>query len=315
MFVVSPRGTSGCKRAMHRVDRMGSRVACGVFATRGPRHGPSGSATYLEVGSISRNRAERIVDLSEEGAITDSAVRLSIPPRGRRMIKRNIDSGHSHGEIGSMVEPGNQGTSILVVDDDPKVLKALTLHLRPFRSIHSAGTYADAMKAVDDGIPLCGAIVDVRLDCGLDGLEVVARLRREQPYLPVVVLTGDPTSTVLSRAFALGVQVLPKGRASEHLAGFAVRCVLADQEDDPAILAALGAYAYDHELTPAEIEVVHGALHDRRADWFAERGMARSTYKTRVNGILDKTRSPTLAEVSSAILRLAVRLARESRAI
>lgn len=231
------------------------------------------------------------------------------------MTKRNIDTAYAREEIGSVVEPRSQGTSILIVDDDPKLLDALKLHLSPLRPVRGAETYAAAMKAIDDGETFCGAIVDVRLDRGLDGLEVVANLREKQPHIPVLVLTGNPTPEVLSRAYPLGVQVLPKGFASPHLAGFAVRCILAGQDDDPALLAALGTYAKDHDLTRAEIEVVHGALHDRRVDAFAEDGMARSTYKSRVNGILDKTGSKTLTEIALTISRLAVRLARESRAL
>lgn len=228
------------------------------------------------------------------------------------MTKRIVDARHPRNETSNVVEPSSQGPTLLVVDDDPKLLFALQLHLGPLRPVRAVDNYAAAMKAIDDGEAFCGAIVDVKLDDGRDGLDIVARVRKKLPHIPVLVLTGDPTPEVLSRAFPLGVQVLPKAFASPHLTGFAVRCIVAEPEDDPAVLAALGTYARDHDLTAAEIEVVHGALHDRRIDTFVARGMARSTYKSRVNAVLEKTGGPTLNDVSLVICRLAVRLARES---
>lgn len=231
------------------------------------------------------------------------------------MIKRKIDTASARAQIGTIVEPRDQGTNILVVDDDTKLLEALDLYLSPYRPIRAADTYAAAMKAIEDGESFCGAIVDVRLDHGLNGLEIVAALRQKQPHIPVVVLTGDPTPQVLSRSFPLGVQVLAKGFASPHLAGFAIRCMIADQDEDAAILAALGAYAQDHGLTPGEAEVLLGALRNRRLEWFVAHGMARSTYKARAASVLRKTGHTNLADIGPTIFRHALVLARELRAL
>jgi len=230
------------------------------------------------------------------------------------MIRRNIDSPDTPADSGTVVEPRNQSTSILLVDDDPNVVSAVGRHLRPFRSVLGAVTYTEAMALLDAGTAFCGAIVDAKLDDGRDGLEIVARLRKRLPHVPVIVLTGDPAA-VLGRAYTLRADVLQKGTASAHLTDFATRCIRVDQTDDPAIAEAIGVYAREHGLNASETEVVRGALDDRRAEWFVEHGVARSTYKTRVNSVLEKTGAQSLSEVAAAIFRLALRLVRESQAI
>jgi FixJ family two-component response regulator len=70
-----------------------------------------------------------------------------------------------------------------------------------------------AVKAFDSGEALLGevdslevscAVLDVHLSGGQSGLDVQDALRRRQPDLPVVIITGDDDPENRSRALAAG---------------------------------------------------------------------------------------------------------------
>jgi len=78
---------------------------------------------------------------------------------------------------------------VLIVDDEPGLRKGLgnVLELRDFIVLEAAGG-AEALEVLRrEDIDL--ALLDVKLG-GEDGLEVLCRLKAEEPRLPVIMITA-----------------------------------------------------------------------------------------------------------------------------
>ena len=93
---------------------------------------------------------------------------------------------------------------IAVVDDQPSVRASLARLLRsadftPAR--HPSGQ--EFLDSLNDGAPDC-VILDLRMP-GLSGFDVLARLARREPPVPVIVLTSYPSDDARERALAQGV--------------------------------------------------------------------------------------------------------------
>jgi two-component system OmpR family response regulator len=83
---------------------------------------------------------------------------------------------------------------VLVVDDEPQIVAVLEEMLGELAyATRSAGSGADALRLVrefqPDAVLLDLALPDMR------GEVVLENLRRDHPGLPVVMITGTPTST------------------------------------------------------------------------------------------------------------------------
>jgi len=93
---------------------------------------------------------------------------------------------------------------VLVVDDDPVVAKS-------FDRVLSGKGYA-VITARDGAEALAklahekydAVFTDIRMP-GMDGLEVAARIKATQPWLPVVIVTGYGSPASEARAKAIGV--------------------------------------------------------------------------------------------------------------
>jgi CheY-like chemotaxis protein len=93
---------------------------------------------------------------------------------------------------------------VLVVDDDPVVA-------RSFDRVLSGKGYAvitarDGLEALDkiEHEAYDAVFTDIRMP-GMDGLEVAARIKATQPWLPVVIVTGYGSPASEARAKQIGV--------------------------------------------------------------------------------------------------------------
>ncbi len=104
---------------------------------------------------------------------------------------------------------------LIVVEDDPAVLKALKIGFET--EGFDVEAYADAESVLAQAeLPLVGClIVDQRLP-RLSGLELISRLRQGGSRLPAVLMT-TPTPTVMRLAAAAGVPVVGKPLLSNVL--------------------------------------------------------------------------------------------------
>jgi nitrogen regulation protein NR(I) len=94
-------------------------------------------------------------------------------------------------------------SKILVVDDEPSMLAAFEEILGGLE--HEVVTARRAETAIErlGGERVDLVILDIQLS-GMSGLEALRRIRREQPKLPVVVITGHGTMSTAIEATKLG---------------------------------------------------------------------------------------------------------------
>jgi two-component system, NtrC family, nitrogen regulation response regulator NtrX len=78
---------------------------------------------------------------------------------------------------------------LLVVDDEPPIRALLESYFRKHGyEVTTAADAADALTKADN-VPLHLAILDVLLPDS-DGLEILEKLKKEHPSLPVIIMTG-----------------------------------------------------------------------------------------------------------------------------
>jgi DNA-binding NtrC family response regulator len=77
--------------------------------------------------------------------------------------------------------------SILVVDDEPGILYYLSEILEDFH-VHKAASAEEAMKLLADN-PICCVVADINLP-GVNGIDLLERVKREKPLVPVIMMTG-----------------------------------------------------------------------------------------------------------------------------
>ena len=108
---------------------------------------------------------------------------------------------------------------VAIVDDDPAVLDSLKFLLEV--AGHRVATYATAASFLDhDGRrPTC-LIIDQHMP-EMTGLELAARLRRDDALLPIMLITGSPSPAILAKAALLGIEkVLEKPPTEGELLRF-----------------------------------------------------------------------------------------------
>ncbi len=92
---------------------------------------------------------------------------------------------------------------LLLVDDEEEYVNALAERLG-FRSIRASTAFTGerALEMVQDEEPDV-MVLDLRLP-GIDGMEVLRRVRKVRPCLPVIMLTGHGTDSDGAMARSLG---------------------------------------------------------------------------------------------------------------
>ena len=109
----------------------------------------------------------------------------------------------------SQQEPAIPSPLIVVVDDDAAVRGSLKFALEIEGFV--VRTYPKGDDLLDDARRAdCACfIIDLKLP-GMNGLEVVAELRKERIAAPVILITSHPTSVLLQRAAQAGVPIVEK---------------------------------------------------------------------------------------------------------
>lgn len=97
----------------------------------------------------------------------------------------------------AVLAPLLDGRLVLLIDDDPMVLKSMAMLLTTFNSqVLSAGTIADALTIVEETLRLPDLIIsDYRLGDGLTGPDAIAQVRAlTQEDIPAVLMTAEPAA-------------------------------------------------------------------------------------------------------------------------
>lgn len=130
----------------------------------------------------------------------------------------------------------HQPIRLLAVEDDPSLSFVLEEALGHAREAEIDATMASTLA---QALELMGrndfelVLLDLRLPDS-DGLETLARVRREQPALPVVVLTGNDDPHMHRRIVELGVEgYLLKGEVGSTALIHTIRTVVGRHRRDP----------------------------------------------------------------------------------
>jgi len=92
----------------------------------------------------------------------------------------------------------NMAKHILVVDDDPDIVLALTDRLSNlgFR-VTTAGNGAEGMKILEHET-VDGVILDLNMPV-MDGMTMLTQVRQQFPRMPVIIMSGDENTQRLIR--------------------------------------------------------------------------------------------------------------------
>lgn len=116
-----------------------------------------------------------------------------------------------------MSEPHDKAQAVvLLVDDDAAVAHALKFALELDGFQVRTFPEGDALLAVGE-LPTRGCLVlDVNLP-GMNGLELLARLRARKVALPAVLITSHPNAALRAGAAAAGVPIVEKPLMADAL--------------------------------------------------------------------------------------------------
>ena len=113
----------------------------------------------------------------------------------------------------------NQHGVVAIVDDDPGVLNSLKFLLEAAGYAVAAHTSAAAFLQ-NRGMRPCCLILDQHMPT-ITGLGLAARLRAEGADIPILLITAQPSPTIVARAREVGIEmVLEKPLAEDDLLNF-----------------------------------------------------------------------------------------------
>jgi len=102
-----------------------------------------------------------------------------------------------------MSQKKSSSDRILVVDDEPGVLEAVRVILEEEYEVLTATTGEEALRIISEkDIDLI--FLDITLPGGIDGLEVLKRIKDSAETINVVILTATNTASVAVQAMKLG---------------------------------------------------------------------------------------------------------------
>jgi DNA-binding NtrC family response regulator len=192
---------------------------------------------------------------------------------------------------------------ILVVDDDPSIVRALCRLIEKVCPAVGATTIAEANEKIEQAKRLTGLILDVHLAEG-SGWEVLVTARVRDPFLPAMMLTGMRWESLSQQAKEF--HAIPCEKPLEP--GDAVRFAegaLRSQETSAARITQLVQELADRcRLSSDEVNAVlasvKGQLHDMPP--ISPHGPA-ATPKTLTAHLLSKTGAKSIRDLRDSILR------------
>jgi len=118
--------------------------------------------------------------------------------------------------VGTQIEIASARPLVVIVDDDPAICSSLAFSLQT--EGFSVRSYASGTELLGDALTTEASclVIDYQLP-GMNGLDLVAELRRRQVAAPAILITTHPSITIRERAAAAGVAVIEKPLLSDAL--------------------------------------------------------------------------------------------------
>jgi len=193
---------------------------------------------------------------------------------------------------------------VLVVEDHNVVRQGLVALLNVAEGLEVVGEAADGAEAVAQYRKFKPDItlVDLRLP-RMSGVDVIQRVRMEQPHARFIVLTTYDGDEDIYRALKAGAKAyLLKGMTSQELIS-TIRVVHEGKSHiPPAIAERLAERVGAEELTPREFDVLEQIVYGKsNKEIAAELDVSEATVKTHINsllsklGVTDRTQAATAA--------------------
>jgi DNA-binding NarL/FixJ family response regulator len=194
----------------------------------------------------------------------------------------------------------------LVVEDHPMVMRTLRTYLQRVGTVLEAGTVQEGLRVFEEHTNLAGMLVDVNLPDGL-GTDLIREIRRRDPVLPILMLTGSDERGWANEAHALGVEFVFKPIVTESLERFSARAVARASSGDDSLAAVVSELVSSHGLSPREVQVLTLSLGGTpRVALTDEMGVSDNTVKTTVRHLLRKTTADTLDDLVQYVMRAAL---------
>jgi DNA-binding NarL/FixJ family response regulator len=187
---------------------------------------------------------------------------------------------------------------ILLVDDDPAFVRAITPLLSQHAPLRIAETGAQAIAMVAEVAPLRAAIVDLCLPDGHDGVAVLEELRRVQPGTPALLISGNLDLRPANLAYLAGAACLEKPFGFDCIERFlASTCPF-----ESTIASVARTWRDRYSLTPAQEDVLRRLALGENRDLIAmARSCSPATIKRHVFDLLQKT---TDESAHAAVMRM-----------
>jgi two-component system response regulator FixJ len=108
--------------------------------------------------------------------------------------------------------------TVAVVDDDHAVRDSLQLLLEVIG--YTVEIFASAAEFLQANVQHFACLILDHHMPNMTGLELARRLRDDGAVIPILLITGSPSPTILARAAELDIQVLEKPPGDEDLINF-----------------------------------------------------------------------------------------------
>jgi CheY-like chemotaxis protein len=111
--------------------------------------------------------------------------------------------------------------TVLIVDDSKlarMVMASAFRRIRPDWTLVETSNADEALAAVSGGT-VDIALIDFNMP-SIDGLELVANIRKTHPKMPVAVVSANVQNEIVARARELNAGFIPKPLTDENLAAF-----------------------------------------------------------------------------------------------
>ena len=186
------------------------------------------------------------------------------------------------------------------------VMRTLRTYLQRVGTVLEAGTVQEGLRVFEEHTNLAGMLVDVNLPDGL-GTDLIREIRRRDPVLPILMLTGSDERGWANEAHTLGVEFVFKPIVTESLERFSARAVARASSGDDSLAAVVSELVSSHGLSPREVQVLTLSLGGTpRVALTDEMGVSDNTVKTTVRHLLRKTTADTLDDLVQYVMRAAL---------